>query len=60
MDVQHAMSCKKRGFVTIRHNDLRGLTANLISNVCNDVEVEPKLLPVAGENFSNRKSNTHT
>ena len=61
MDVQHAMSCKRgRGFVTIRHNDLRGLTANLLSNVCNDVEIEPKLLPVTGGNLSNRAANTRT
>ena len=44
MEVQHAVSCKRGGFVTIRHNDLRDLTANLLSNVCNDVEIEPKLL----------------
>ena len=28
MDSQHAMSCKKRGLITIRHNDLRNLNAN--------------------------------
>ena len=60
MDIQHAMSCKRGGFATIRHNDLRDLTANLLSNVCNDVEIEPKLLPVTGENFSNRTANTRT
>ena len=60
MDIQHAMSWKRGGFVTIRHNDLRDLTANLLSNVCNDVEIEPKLLPVTGENFSNRTANTRT
>jgi len=27
---QHSMSCKKGGFVTIRHNDLRDLFANLL------------------------------
>ena len=58
MDVQYAMSCKRGGFVTIRHNDLRDLTANLLSNVCNDVEIEPKLLPVTGENVSYRTANT--
>ena len=60
IDVQHAMSCKRGGFVTIRRNDLRNLFANLLSNVCNDVEIEPKLLPVTGENFSNRTANTLT
>ena len=60
IDVQHAMSCKRGGFVTIRHNDLRDLTANLLSNVSNDVEIEPKLLLVTGENFSNRTMYTRT
>ena len=59
MDVQHVMSCK-RGFVTLRHNDLRDLTANLLSNGCSDVEIEQKLLPVTGENFWNRTANTRT
>ena len=58
MDVQHAMSYKRGGFII--HNDLRDLTANLLSNVCNDVEIEPKLLPVTSENFSNRTANTRT
>ena len=60
MDVQHAVSCKREGFVTIRHNDLRDLTGNLLSNMCNDVEIEPKLLPVTGENFSDKTTNTRT
>ena len=33
---------------------------NLLSNVCNDVDIEPKLLPVTGENFSNGTANTCT
>ena len=45
------MSCQRGGFITKRHNVLRDLTANLLSNVCNDVEIKPKLLPVTGENF---------
>ena len=60
MDVQHAMSCERGGFITIRHNDLRDLTANFLSNVCDDVEIEPKLLPVTGQNISNRIANTRT
>ena len=52
------MSYKRGGFII--HNDLRDLTANLLSNVCNDVEMEPKLLPVTSENFSNRTANTRT
>ena len=43
MDIQHAMSCKKGGFITIRHNDLRDLTANLLTEVCKGVNTEPTI-----------------
>ena len=29
-DIQNSMSCKKGGFVTIRHNELRDLTAKIL------------------------------
>ena len=57
MDTQHAMSSKKGDFVTLRHNDVRDLTANLLNEVCNDVNIEPQLLPVTGERFNNRTAN---
>ena len=31
--IQHCMSCKKEGFVSIRHKDLRDLAANMLSEV---------------------------
>ena len=50
VDFQHSMSCKKGGFVTIRHNDI-------LHEVCNDVEVEPRLLlPVTRENLHYRSA----
>ena len=42
------------------HNDLGDITANLLSHVCNNVEIKPKLLPVTGECFSKRTTNTRT
>ena len=56
-DIQHSMSCKKGGFVSIRHNDLRDLTARIISEVCKDTEIEPKLLPLCGEELHGRTTN---
>ena len=38
------MSCKKGGFIAIRHNDLRDLTVNLLTELCKDVNIEPQLL----------------
>ena len=52
------MNCKKGGFITIRHNDLRDLTANLLTDIWRDVDIEPQLLPVTGETFENRTANT--
>ena len=50
--VEHALSCPKGGFPTIRHNEVRDLTANLISEVCNNVSIEPTLQPITGEALS--------
>ena len=44
-DIQHSMSCKNGCFIYIRHNDLRRLTANMMSEVCNCTKIEPKLIP---------------
>ena len=43
---EHALSCPKGGFPSIRHNEIRDLTANLLTEICNDVRVEPDLQPV--------------
>ena len=40
---------KKGGFIIQRHNELRELEADLLSMVCNDVEIEPQLQDVTGE-----------
>ena len=42
-NIQHSMSCKKGGFIYIRHNDLRDLSANMMSEVCKDTEIETKM-----------------
>ena len=43
------MICKRGGFVTQRHNELRDLEADLLSMVCSDVEIEPILQDISGE-----------
>ena len=52
------MSCPKGGFPSIRHNEIRDLTANLLSEVCNDVCTEPHLQPITGEHLSGASANT--
>ena len=55
-DVDHAMICKRGGFAIQRHNELRDLEAELLSTVCNYVQVEPVLQQVTGETL-NRGAN---
>ena len=47
--VDHAMICKRGEFVTQRHNELRDLEAELLNMVCTDVEIEPVLQDISGE-----------
>ena len=52
--VEHALSCPCGGPPSIRHNDIRDLTAKLLTEVCSNVSVEPALQPLTGESFSHR------
>ena len=56
--VDHALSCPKGGFPSIRHNEVRDITAELLSEVCHDVEVEPHLQPLSDERFQQKTANT--
>ena len=50
-DVEHALNCKKGGFITMRHNEVRDFTSEMLSEVCKDVSIEPSLVPLTGETF---------
>ena len=50
-DIDHVMVCRKGGFICIRHDEVRDLTAKMLKEVCRDVTVEPSLLPLNGEQF---------
>ena len=41
--VDHALSCPKGGLPSIRHNEIRDLTAKLLTKVCSQVAIEPEL-----------------
>ena len=57
VSLQHSLPCKKGGFVSLRHNHLRNITANLIDQVCHDARVEPPLQTLTGETFDSRSTN---
>ena len=48
-DVDHAMVCRRGGFIIQRHNKLRDLEAEMLKMVCNDVQIEPVLQEINGE-----------
>ena len=45
-DINHALSCKKGGYVMMRHNCIRDLEAEIMQEVCSDVRIEPELMPL--------------
>ena len=56
--VDYALSCPKGGFPSICHDEVRNITAELLSEVCHDVEVEPHLQPLSDERFQQKTANT--
>ena len=56
--IDHAMVCHMGGFPTIRHNEIRDLTASLLTEVCSNVAIEPHLQPLSGETFRLASTNT--
>ena len=55
-NVDHAMVRRRGGFIIQRHNELRDLEAEMLSMVCNDVEIDPVLQEITGETL-NRGAN---
>ena len=51
-DLDHALNCKRGGFVIMRHNNVRDFETNLLAQVCTDVEKEPPLQPLSGESIT--------
>ena len=53
----HVLSFPRGGFPSIRHNEIRDVTGNLLTEVCHDVMVEPELQPLTGETLACATSN---
>ena len=53
-DANHALNCPTGGFPTASHNEVRDLLASLalLTEVCQDVAIEPVLQPITGRHFS--------
>ena len=51
-NVDHAMICKRGGFVIQRHNEPMDLEAEMLRMVCNGIEIEPVLQGITGEELN--------
>ena len=50
--VDHAMVCRRGGLIIQRHNEIRDLEAEMLRMVCTDVETEPVLQEITGEELN--------
>ena len=56
--VAHALSCSTGGYPSLRHNEVRDLTASIMTEVAHQAVVEPLLEPLTGERMTLRSAST--
>ena len=57
-NIENARTCKKGGFITLRHKRLKNITVSLLKEVSRDVRTESTLQKLTGEQFEQRAENT--
>ena len=55
--IEHALSCPCGGFPSIRHNELRDITAQFLTEICHSVGIEPPLQPLEDEHLRHQTAN---
>ena len=55
--IEHSLNCPRGGFPSIRHNEIRDITADLLSEVCHNVGIEPNLQSISGEQLFYKTAN---
>ena len=56
--MSHALHCAKGGYTHLQHIEIRDTFAQLLGDVCNDVQIGPKLQPLEGWTFDNKSTST--
>lgn len=56
--VTHNRTHKTGGFICIRYDNVRDLTASMLRDMCQDVSLQLALLPLAGEHQQYKTANT--
>ena len=54
----HSLRCHKGGCTHLRHNENRDTFETLLEEVCHDVEIEPKIQSLKGEESFHNKTTT--
>ena len=44
--IEHAFSCHCGGLPSMQHDDIRGITAEILTEACPSVSIEPTLKPL--------------
>ena len=55
--VEHALSCSRGGFPSVRHNEIRDIAATLCTEVCNDFCMESDLQPLMSDQLRGSSAN---
>ena len=55
--VDHSLTCKLGGYTSMRHNSIRNTEAQIMREVCKDVQLEPMLQPMENIVFDNSGTN---
>jgi hypothetical protein len=54
--IDHSLSCHTGGYPIFRHNMMRDIIADILREICKDVQIEPELIPIASD-FSKTSRN---
>ena len=55
--MEYTLSCHKEGFISLCHNQIWDLTANLLKIICHDVLIKPTLQQLTGDLLHERTVN---
>ena len=56
--ISHALHCAEGGYTHERHDTIHDTFANIMHDVCYDVQIEPHLQPLQGKSFDFKTTNT--
>ena len=54
----HTFSCKLGRFISQRHDEIRNVSGEFLTEICHKVTLEPTLTPLSGERIRRMKETT--